>query len=148
MRGRLAWVVWIAVAVLGSSCFSPTDPLGRQEALEEMQRKYTDLVRWGDLERAEKFVDPELRDNFKREAGGLAGLRITDHEIGEIEYGEDSAIVTVTYKGYATATLVERTSRERQEWVRVAGLQNVWHVRPELGDVIAELRGRPRAARP
>ncbi len=143
MRLGLAWALAL-VTVATSACFSPTDPLGRQEALEEAQRKYTDLVRWGDLDRAELFVEPEERPAFQQAARELTNLRITDHEIGEIEYGEDIAFVTVTYKGYAISHLVEHTSLERQEWVRVAGLKNVWHVKPQLAAVVAELHGRPR----
>ncbi len=62
MRGRLALVVF----TLLSGCVSPSDPLGRQDALEEAQQKYTELVRWGDVERAGKFVDPAMRDDFLR----------------------------------------------------------------------------------
>jgi transposase len=99
------------------------------------------MVRWGDLERAEQFVDPDHLAEFKRAASGFDKLRVTDHEIGEIEYSEDrTAHVTVTYKGYSIAHLVEHTSRERQEWVRT-GVKNHWQVRPQLDVVLAELQG-------
>ncbi len=49
--------------------------------------------------------------------------------------------MTVTYQGYSIATFIERSARERQEWYRDEGLANVWHVRPELADVVATLRG-------
>ena len=136
----LAWVLVLAPA---TGCVSFTDPLGRQDALAETQRRYTDLVRWGDLEGAGRFVDPELREEFEQLAGGFEKLRITDHEIGEIEHGERTAHVTVIYKGYSIAHLVEHTSRERQEWIR-SGVKNVWHVRPQLAVLLAELQGLPR----
>lgn len=139
MRGRLARILMGFFLVAG--CVSPTDPLGRQDALQEAQEKYTEFVRWGDVERAGKFVDPAMLDEFLRISKQLELLRITDFEIGDIEHGDKSAIVTVIYQGYSVATLIERTARERQEWYRDDGFANVWHVRPELAQVVATLRG-------
>ena len=103
----------LAMGFLG--CVSPTDPLGREDALEDAQQRYTDLVRWGELEKAGTFVDPELRDDFLALAEDYAALRITDFEIQEIHYGEHGkldASVTVVYKGYLVSTLIERTAPE------------------------------------
>lgn len=141
---------WLALATgllaLGttalSGCVSPTDPLGRQDALEEAQQRYTDAVRWGELERAGAYVDPELRDEFMRLAPEYAELRITEHDIGKIEYLDEGAQVVVVYKGYVPAQLIERTARETQHWYREAGLRNDWRVRPELAAVLATLHGR------
>ena len=143
------WLALAGVLVLAplTGCVSLTDPLGRQDALEEAQQKYTDLVRWGDLEAAERFVDPDLREEFKQLAGHFEKLRITDHAIGEIEHGDRTAHVTVTYKGYSTVHLVEHTSHERQEWIR-SGIANAWHVRPQLAVLLAELQGLPRESVP
>ena len=141
------WLALAGVLVLApvAGCVSFTDPLGRHEALEETQRKYTDLVRWGDLEAAEVFVDPEFREEFKDLAADFAKLRITDHAVGEIEHGGRTAYVSVTYKGYSIVHLVEHTSKERQEWIR-SGITNAWHVRPQLAVLLAELQGLPRAS--
>lgn len=142
MHRRLAWTGPVLL-LLVSGCISFQDPLGRQRALAETQREYTNMVRWGDLERAERFVAADCLDDFKRAASGFDELRVTDHEIGDIEYtGEGTAHVTVTYKGYSIARLVEHTSRERQEWVR-DGMDNDWQVRPQLDLVAAELQGLP-----
>ena len=142
MRRWLA-LAWVLVLTAATGCISLADPLGRQDALEETQQKYTDLVRWGDLEAAERFVDPELREEFRQLAAGFEKLRITDHDVGEIEHGNRTARVTVTYKWYSIAHLVEHTSRERQEWIR-SGITNNWHVRPQLAVLLAELQGLPR----
>lgn len=144
MHARLALTA-VLTLLAGSfaACVSPTDPLGRQDALAEAQRRYTEMVRWGDVEEAGRYVDPAVRDDFMQLAKQIEDPRITDYEIGEIEHGEDKAFVTVTYEGYAVATLVERSARERQEWFRDPGLKNVWHVRPELAEVVAALRGAP-----
>ena len=68
-------------------------------------------------------------------------IRITDFDIGRIDFQEDAATVTVTYHGYGLATFLEKRIRETQEWVRHDG--NVWWVRPELDgllDAFSEVR--------
>ena len=132
----------IALLCLGlGGCVSPTDPLGRQDALEEAQKRYTELIRWGDVVRAGAYVDPELRADFLELATAMAGLRITDFEVGDIEFDHDKASVMVIYRGYAVSEYVERSAREVQEWHR-DGLKNNWQVRPALHDVVAVLAGR------
>lgn len=125
------------------ACVSPTDPFQRQEALKDAQKKYTDLVRWGQAEQAGRFVDPAQRDEFLREARQLSAFRITDCEVGEILRGKDTSHVTVTYRGYPLNTLVERTAHEDQEWYLEDGLTNTWLVRPDLGAVMAQIAGAP-----
>lgn len=134
----------LALALCGCflACVSPTDPLGRQDALEEAQQRYTDLVRWGELEKASQFVAPELRGPYVALAKDFEGLRITNFEISDIVYGDDDARVTVFYEGYVVAQLVERSAREQQEWYREEGLKNVWRVRPQLDQVMDTLHGR------
>lgn len=141
-RGLAASLLCLALA----ACVSPTDPLGREEALEEAQKKYTELIRWGDVQRAGAYVDPELLDEFLELAGSMEDLRFTDFEIGEIEFDHDSARVSVTYRGYRVSEFVERQAREVQEWHR-DGLKNDWRVRPGLHDVVAAIEGRGTAAR-
>ena len=149
MRGALArvWLAMLVFVAVGCTTRDFVDPLGREEALETAQKKYTDMVRWGDVVKAQKYVDPALRADFVRLAGAFEGLRITDAEIGEIEHqSRDAARVTVTYRGYALANLVERQVHEDQEWYRVAGLGNEWRVRPGLDEVLAAFEGHPAAA--
>ncbi|MGH0031874.1 MAG: hypothetical protein ACQGVC_18960 [Myxococcota bacterium] len=55
------WLALATAAWLLAGCVSPTDPLGREDALEDAQQRYTDLIRWGELEKAALFVDPEQR---------------------------------------------------------------------------------------
>ena len=139
---------WLALALVLLSlaggpfaCFSPTDPLGREDALKDAQKRYTDLVRWGEIEKAGAYVDPDQRDAFLALAKQYEALRITDTETGDITFGEDDANVTVTYKGYLMSTLVEHTAYEDQQWYREEGLKNTWYVRPQLEKVLASLRG-------
>jgi hypothetical protein len=132
---RLATALLLLGALLASGCASLFhDPLGRQRALERSQRSYTQLMRWGDVERAAEYVDPELRERFMAVAPAFEAIRITDFEIGRIDYEEDAATVTVTYHAYGLSTFLEKRIRETQQWVRHEG--NVWWVRPELDGLL------------
>jgi len=139
--------VLLSLSLALGGCISPTDPLGREEALEIAQKKYTELIRWGDVERAVSYVEEDMREDFLELAGSMKDLRITDFDIGEIEFTKDKATVTVTYHGYSEAVYVEHSAREVQEWERKEGLDNQWCVRPELDVVVAKLQGRASPAR-
>jgi hypothetical protein len=131
----------LGIALLTGCAATLTDPLGRQEALETVQKQYTELIRWGDLERASKYVEPSEREAFVALAKTLEGIRFTDFEIADIEYqGEDEVTVAVTYHGYALHTLVERRFRERQIWTREPGVRNTWSVRSDLGEAMSALQ--------
>lgn len=133
----------LACLATGLGCLG--DPMGRALALEDAQLRYTQHVRWGNLDAASEFVDPELRGEFLRQAPAFEAIRITEYEIGRIEYGEDraSATVHVTYRAYSLASLEERRFEERQSWVR-PGTGNTWWVRPRLAGL---LEAFPEAAR-
>ena len=119
------------------------DPLGHRKDLEDVQKKYTDLIRWRDAEKAAIYVDPEMRNAFLAQAEELETLEISDYELGELEFGEgdETATIDVTYRGYSLSHLIERKIRVTQEWHRDDG--NAWLVRPDLDDVVAKLRGVP-----
>ena len=140
MRLRLA----LSTLLLALGCVSPRDPLGHRDALEDAQKQYTNLIRWGDAQHAVKFVDPELREKFLANASELELLAISDYDVGQIEYADDdhTATVEVTYRGYSLKRLVEHTVHVTQEWHRIAG--NDWRVRPDIEDVVAQLKNGPR----
>jgi hypothetical protein len=141
MRGAIAQLVGLLVVCAVTGCVSFSDPLGRHDALEVAQKQYTEAIRWGYLERARLFVDPEERSAFELLMPMFDEIRITDFEIGEIEGDEDEASVTVTYRGYGRAYQVEKLFRERQQWSRVAGLKNRWHVQSDLDEGVRTLLG-------
>jgi hypothetical protein len=136
-----ARVVSLLAALAVAGCASFSDPLGRHEALEMAQKRYTEAIRWGDLDRARRYVEPELRDAFALLTPAFEEMRITDFEIGEIEGDESAASVTVTYRGYALAYQIEKPFREHQQWSRVDGLVNQWHVQSDLHEVVGTLLG-------
>jgi hypothetical protein len=140
MRARLVLTAaWLALA---AGCVSPSDPLDHRGALEDAQKRYTNMIRWRDAAKAVQFVEPSLRDQFLAHAGELESLEISDYDLGEIVYGDDdkSATVEVTYRGYSLSHLVERTIHVTQKWSRESG--NDWHVSPDLETVVAQLRGQ------
>ena len=150
MRQRILATAGVLVLGLGAiGCRALlTDPLGRQNSLEEIQRRYTELIRWGELEKAGVFVHPESKEEFDSVSKAFEGIRLTAYEIGNIHLREENtkASVTVTYRGYAHATLIEKPIREHQEWVR-EGTSNDWRVRPSLTEFVETLGVAPHRAR-
>jgi hypothetical protein len=140
--GTLLCLAWLATLGCASSMF---DLSNQQRALEEAQRKYTELVRWGEIESASAYVDPSITGAYLDTAEIFQGIRFTDFESGPLEFGEDAetATVNVVYHAYSTRTLVEKRFRERQEWYREESADNNWRVRPHL-DAIAKTLGGSR----
>jgi hypothetical protein len=135
-----AWLVFIALACIAAlGCASTfSDPTGRWTSLEQAQRRYTQLVRWGEIKRASAFVEPELREEFLSYAPYFDQIRITDVDAEEVNLDtEDSAAVDVTYHAYSFASFEEKRILETQEWTRSDGVQNTWLVRPQLGEIVA-----------
>jgi len=144
MRAVRTGSLALAVALLATGCGATLgDPMGRQNALEDTQRRYTQLVRWGEIEKASEFVDPALRQDFLVHGPQLETLRITDFEIGTIERSGDEASVTVTYRAYSIASASEKPIREKQLWYRETGLDNVWRVRSELPEQLRAFEASP-----
>ncbi len=135
----LKWILCgaIALALLATAgcAFDPTDMLGRKDSLHWAQKRYSQLVRWGEIERAAKYIDPEQREEFLEVARGFRGVRFTDYEIQEIEIedGSHDATVRVTYSGYLPSAPVERHFDEVQHWHREDG--NTWLLRTELAQL-------------
>jgi hypothetical protein len=138
------WLVLSALLLAGpTGCITwVTDPMGRHAAFDDTQRQYTNSLRWGELEKASAFVDPALREAFLAQQPVFETMRITDFTIGEIEYQDDSAQVTVTYQGYSLESFVERKIREDQRWYREAGT-NRWLVRSDV-ETFARVFGEAR----
>jgi hypothetical protein len=142
-RTPLLTLALAAAALAG--CAALGDPLGRRDQLEELQLRYTQALRWGEVEDASEFVDPSLRASFAERAAALERFRISDYDIGKIRFENDDerATVVVTYRGYALASLVERSIRETQEWSREDG---EWTVRPRFDGVIGPIEARSEGA--
>jgi hypothetical protein len=109
------------------------DPLGRKKALEESQKRYTDLVRWSAFDKAVRYVDPEVREEFLDIAPSFEQLRFSDYEIVPIEIDQETgeATVEVTYHAYSMASAYEVAIVETQHWSR-DDFTNSWRVRPSF----------------
>jgi hypothetical protein len=118
-----------------------TDPMGYRAAFDLIQRQYTQAIRWGEVEKASSFVEPSQREAFLAQQPVFENLRITDFEIGEVDYRDDTAQVTVSYQGYSLDSFVERKIREEQRWHREG---SHWMVRT---DVTAFTKGSREARR-
>jgi hypothetical protein len=133
-------VCTIALALGCATLDATIDPLGKRSDLENQQRRYTQFVRWGELDAASAFVAKDARAAFDVVAPQLAQMRFTDHEQGDLEWAEDgkSATVRVTYRGYGISTLVDRPLSEKQHWIRdeEAG---AWRVEPDWSELQASL---------
>ena len=115
----------------------------KESALEDSQRKYTELVRWGEIESASAYVDPEMSEAFIDAAAHFKDIRFTNFESGPLQFGEESetATVSVVYHAYSTRTLVEKRFIEHQKWYRDVDSENTWRVRPNLDSVAQKLNG-------
>lgn len=141
MRGKSAGALGALVLIANAGCVSLLlDPMGSRSALADSQRRYTQHIRWGEIDRASEFVDPVYRDEFLSHAPAFENIRVTDYEIGDIAYGEDSdsATVTVSYRAYSLATMVERPFQEKQAWHREGA--RTWWVRPEIEGVLKDFQ--------
>jgi hypothetical protein len=143
MRWGAAWIAAIAVGL--TACVSPSDPWDRARALDEAQHKYAEGIRWGNLEKAAKYVDPAMRSDFLALAGAFETIRITDYDIGEVDLDHEtlaSAEVDVTYRGFVLPQYVERRVREHQVWYRDEASGNEWRVRPQLAAMLDGIGAR------
>jgi hypothetical protein len=138
--GQLLGFALLATLGCAGTAFDFSD---KAYALEEAQRRYTELVRWGEIERASAYVDPALAADFLVTAERFQDIRFTDFENGRLQFGEDSdtATVDVVYHAHSTRTLVDKKFREHQEWYREASAGNGWRVRPDLAAIASELSG-------
>lgn len=121
----------LAAALLGATSLSCA--MGTQTAREtdfyEIQKHYTQMVRWAQFERARNFVDPEDLSGFSERTRELRNVRFTDYAIHGVEFAEDgdTATVQVTYFAYLRTAPVTVAYDEQQEWRRGEG--RVWRVR-------------------
>jgi len=145
MRRSSLIVVSFCLLVFSSGCFWPliaeiaNDPMGAKAALTLAQRKYTNAVRWGEIDQAVQMVHPDLRAEFLSYEGEFDGIRVTDFEVGELIYGkgQHTATVRVTYHAYSLASMLEKEIKELQQWERLS-VRNDWVVRPELAGLVEQ----------
>lgn len=101
----------------------------RETNFHEIQKHYTQLMRWSQFDRARNFVDLEDVGAFSKQTRSFSDVRFTDYAIREVEFAEDGATATVqvTYFAYLRTEPVAVAYDEHQEWHRPDG--RLWRVR-------------------
>ncbi|MEO7916152.1 MAG: hypothetical protein ABIR16_00790 [Dokdonella sp.] len=93
-------ILIVAIATLLSACAS--DPTrGKTKALDDAVRGYAATIRWGDIEQAEAFIDPEFR---------------TAHPLGSIER---SRYRQIRVSGYTEQGVQRISDNELQQAVTI-----------------------------
>ena len=139
MRLAITGTLLLTLFVTSGCASSFADPSGKHRTFEFAQRRYTELVRWGELERASSFVAPDRREKFLENASLMRDVRVSDYESGTPIFSDNdnSVTVTVVYTAYSERTFVEKEMREVQKWYREDGIRNAWRVRPDLHQIVS-----------
>lgn len=145
-HASLALLAALGLGWLGCATSTLGDPMGEQTTFEDSQRRYTQLVRWGELELASSYVDPAQAEDFLALSDDFEAIRVTDVETGVPAFDSEAgtASIDVTYRVYSLETMIETKVRARQEWRRFAELDDAWRVRPELSGIVEAVHGGPR----
>ncbi len=135
MARRLSAVAFIPVLLL-AGCVTGGDLLdlwGYRALLDDKQRRYTQFIRWGELDRAAEYVDEARRAEFLAQAEALRTWRLTDYEIVrfDINGARDEATVEVVYAGFQPDRPTLAVVRETQTWRRAA-IGRTWTVESVL----------------
>lgn len=130
---RLA-VALVAPLVLGLTTACATlSSFDNEAKFEDAWKSYVRAMRWKNFSAAAQFVDEDSRSAFLDEVSALEAIRMTDHEYGQPDFDEEvtTADVTMVYRGYNEATLVETRFVEQQHWQRNPE-SGEWTVEPDL----------------
>lgn len=135
MGRRLSVAAFIPVLLL-AGCVTGGDLLdlwGYRALLDAKQRRYTQFMRWGELDRAAEYVDEQRRTAFLDQAAAFRAWRITDYEVVrfDINGARDEATVEVLYSGFLPDRPTLATLREIQTWRR-APVGRTWTVESRL----------------
>jgi hypothetical protein len=131
VRRRSACLFGCLVLLLTTACVNLADPFGHEDDFRQMQKRFTQYVRWGKVHEASSFVVEEQRADFLALAPELSDIRFTDYEITQLEYDENSAHVDVTLRGYRLTQAVEKIVQLNQIWEKAEDTGS-WQVRLEL----------------
>ena len=121
----------LAAALLGAGSFGCA--MGSQTAREtdfyEIQKHYTQMMRWSQFDRARNLVDLEGLGEFSEQTRSFRDVRFTDYAIHGVEFAEDGATATVqvTYIAYLRTLPMAVAYDEQQQWSRPDG--RAWRVR-------------------
>lgn len=128
-RLRHALCIAFGATALTTGCATVSD---KKVVFQDTQRRYTQLMRFTDFEKAGRYVVPEDRSYFRERTGALGDLRFSDYEISDVQATGNSGTARVEYIGYRASSPIIVTYVEEQEWQFVSG---AWQVRSILEEV-------------
>jgi len=127
-------------------------PLVQEQRIDVIVRSYVNDVRFRLFDAAVRFVEPDLRAEFRGATEYLRTIRFTGVTIEQVEVDElgTTAIATVRWRGHWLSSPFERELRTTQRWRRdEPSLQ--WYVTPELEELganLEQIRRAPAASMP
>lgn len=127
--GSATRVLALALVLAGGALSCSTTREVRETEFSDVQKHYTQLVRWAQWDSARGYVDPEALSAFETQTAAFGRVHFTDYAIRGIRFNEDgsTATVSVTYYAYQRSALVAFAFDEQQEWSRPEG--GAWRVR-------------------
>ena len=150
--GAALIAVLLATGALGCAFgeLRPHDPLQREYSLEEMQKRYTDLVRFSNFKMASGFVAKENRKAFMDSMPDEDELRFLEYETDPFVLNEEmnQSTIEVVYTAYSPWTLMQVELYETQEWTREEGVGNNWKVQSVFSGLAQYVKKRQRPPRP
>ena len=89
------------------------------DALQEVLRNYGGVVRWGSIEQARRFVNPDTVSATGSEAEALPPTRVTHYEVvqGPAMVDTDTAIQTAVIQYVFVDSQVVKEIVDQQTWV-------------------------------
>jgi len=112
-------------------CVNWADPMGRESDFVQVQKHFTQYVRWGKVRQAAEFVVPEQRKEFMELGHDLTDIRFTDWETLSIDFTGETARAEVQLRGYRLSAPVERIVPLSQSWSKAEDT-GAWQVELEL----------------
>ena len=136
VRGLSALLLCIPLSGCFMWNYGRFDPMAHGDAFDESRKRFTRMIRWGQIERAGQYVVEEEREAFFEAASVLRGVRFTDYEVLSVDIDDDfeSATVEVMFRGYQVSSPIEKSVAVTQEWARSTE-GNGWEVRPEIEEL-------------
>ncbi len=118
---------------------------GRYAEARAAVESYGTNLRWGRVDEAAAFVDPESQAAFRQLLAGREDrLRITEFQVTSVELGPDrrSGEAVVFYRLYRMPSVTEESRTERLG-LRYDVLRDRWYVEPSLANLAADLGLNP-----
>ena len=135
-RPLIGLLLMLSCALLGACA---TEKMrSRQTILDETLRSYAATIRWGDIERAQAFLDPKLRETLTPSALDLARYRqvaISGYSeqpatpVGDNEVHQLVQIELVNLNTQSARSILDRQvwryDEESKRWWLVSGLPDI-----------------------